>query len=100
MDQFIDVVEGTRVYMPCIYVLNKIDSITIEELELLDKVPHYVPISAHKEWNFEELLEKVWEYAKMLRIYTKPRGQIPDYNGKGLMITRRLLELKRKVVKN
>ena len=66
--------------MPCIYVLNKIDAITVEELELLDKVPHYVPISANKEWNFEELLEKIWEYAKMIRIYTKPKGRIPDYN--------------------
>ena len=63
MDEFLDVVDGGRVYMPCIYVLNKIDAITVEELELLDKVPHYVPISANKEWNFEELLEKIWECA-------------------------------------
>merc|ERR1719215_383310 len=66
--------------MPCIYVLNKIDAISIEELTLLDKVPHYVPISAKDEWNFDELLEKVWQYAKMLRIYTKPRGLLPDYS--------------------
>ncbi len=26
------------------------------------QVPHYVPISAGKEWNFDELLEKIWEY--------------------------------------
>ena len=28
----------------------------------------------------DELLEKVWDYCKMIRIYTKPRGEIPDYN--------------------
>ena len=27
----------------------------------------------------EELLDEVWAKAKMIRIYTKPKGQIPDY---------------------
>ena len=31
----------------------------VEELDLLDKVPHYVPISAKDEWNFDELMEKI-----------------------------------------
>lgn len=79
-DDLIDVIEGNRVYMPCLYVMNKIDAITIEELDLLDKVPHYVPISAHREWNFDELLETMWTYCNMLRIYTKPKGNIPDYD--------------------
>ena len=57
----------------------QIDSITIEELDLLDQLPHNVPISARDEWHFDELLEQIWKYAKMLRIYTKPKGQIPDY---------------------
>jgi ribosome-interacting GTPase 1 len=73
-DDFIDVIEGNRVYVPGIYVINKIDQITIEELDLLDKVPHYVPISAKDEWNFDELMEKIWEYLDLLRIYTKPKG--------------------------
>lgn len=79
VDDLIDVIEGNRVYTPCIYVINKIDSISIEELELLDRVPHYVPISAKDEWNFDELMEKIWEYLDLIRIYTKPKGQIPDY---------------------
>ena len=79
MDELIDVIEGNRVYVPCIYVLNKIDAISIEELDLLDRVPHYVPISAKDEWNFDELMEKIWEYLDLIRIYTKPKGQIPDY---------------------
>jgi len=80
VDQLIDVIEGNRVYTPCLYLLNKIDTVTIEELDLLSRVPHYVPISAHHEWNFDELLEKIWEYLDMIRIYTKPKGQIPDYD--------------------
>lgn len=74
MDELIDVIEGNRIYVPCIYVLNKIDSISIEELDLLDKVPHYVPVSAKDEWNLDELMDKIWEYLDLIRIYTKPKG--------------------------
>jgi ribosome-interacting GTPase 1 len=74
IDELIDVIEGNRIYVPCIYVLNKIDSISIEELDIIDKCPHYVPISAKDEWNFDELMEKIWEYLDLIRIYTKPKG--------------------------
>lgn len=79
-DDLIDVLEGNRVYIPCLYVLNKMDSITIEELDILDKIPHYVIISGRHGWNIDELLETVWKYLDMIRVYTKPRGQIPDYD--------------------
>ena len=47
VDELIDVIEGNRVYIPAIYVLNKIDQISIEELDVIYKIPHCVPISAH-----------------------------------------------------
>ncbi len=55
VDDLLDVIEGGRVYMPAIYVLNKIDQITIEELDIIDRVPHHVPISAAHEWNLDEV---------------------------------------------
>ena len=79
MDQLIDVIEGNRRYIPALYVLNKIDQLTIEELDIIDQLPHHVPISAHHGWNLEELMENIWEKTSMMRIYTKPKGQIPDY---------------------
>jgi len=79
-DELIDAIEGNRVYIPCLYALNKIDAITIEELDLFDKVPHYIPICAEKEWNLDELLERIWKYLDLIRIYTKPKGKLPDYN--------------------
>ena len=79
-DDLIDVIEGNRVYVPCIYVLNKIDQISIEELDVIYKIPHCVPISAHHKWNFDDLLEKMWDYLNLTRIYTKPKGQLPDFN--------------------
>lgn len=57
-----------RVYIPCIYILNKIDQISIEELDLIYRIPHAVPLSAHHKWNFDDLLEKIWEYLSLLRM--------------------------------
>lgn len=82
-------------YIPALYVVNKVDAITMEELRIIDKIPNYVPISAYKSWNIEELLEKIWQvcmvvcfvcdahrvqYLNLTRVYTKPRGQLPDYS--------------------
>merc|ERR1712121_408887 len=78
-DELIDVVEGNRTYIPCIYVLNKIDQISIEELDIICRIPHTVPISAHHKWNYDDLLDKIWSYLALVRIYTKPKGQLPGY---------------------
>ncbi|KAL7325319.1 GTP-binding protein rbg1 [Mucor circinelloides] len=79
IDDLIDVVEGNRIYIPAVYVLNKIDQISIEELDLIYKIPNAVPISSNHEWNFDELLEVMWQKLNLVRIYTKPKGQLPDY---------------------
>eukprot|EP00300_Choanocystis_sp_HF-7_P012981 c18109_g1_i1.p1 GENE.c18109_g1_i1~~c18109_g1_i1.p1 ORF type:complete len:369 (-),score=105.51 c18109_g1_i1:57-1163(-) len=80
VDELIDVIEGNRVYIPALYVVNKIDAISMEELDIIDRLPHYVPVSAHLEWNMDELLDKIWEYLDLVRVYTKPKGQMPDYS--------------------
>jgi small GTP-binding protein len=79
-DQIIDEIEGNRVYTPCLYVLNKIDQITIEELDILNRMPDVVPVSGFHKWNLDELLEKIWDKLDLIRIYPKPRGTIPDYS--------------------
>uniref|UniRef100_A0A4W6CAF0 Developmentally regulated GTP binding protein 2 n=1 Tax=Lates calcarifer TaxID=8187 RepID=A0A4W6CAF0_LATCA len=43
-DEFIDVIVGNRVYMPCLYVYNKVDQISIEEVDRLARRPHSVVI--------------------------------------------------------
>lgn len=80
IDDLIDVIEEkSRRYIPVVYALNKIDAITIEELDLLYRIPHSVPVSAEKGWNVDELLEMMWDKLTLKRIYTKPKGQSPDY---------------------
>lgn len=44
------------------------DQISIEELDVIYKIPHCVPISAHHKWNFDDLLEKMWDYLKLVRM--------------------------------
>ncbi|KAG1753926.1 P-loop containing nucleoside triphosphate hydrolase protein [Suillus paluster] len=79
-DDLVDVIEGNRVYIPALYVLNKIDAISIEELDLLYKIPHSVPVSSREWLNIDELSEKMWDALELVRVYTKPRGQSPDYS--------------------
>lgn len=80
-DDLIDVISDIEpIYIPCIYVLNKIDQISIEELDILSKIPNCVPISSEHEWNFDELLSMMWDKLKLVRVYTKPKSQIPDYS--------------------
>ena len=81
IDDLIDVLEAkSRSYIPVIYALNKIDSISIEELDLLYRIPNACPISSEHGWNVDELMEQMWEKLSLRRIYTKPKGKSPDYS--------------------
>ena len=81
VDDLIDVLEAKgRAYIPVIYALNKIDAISIEELDLLYRIPNACPISSEHGWNIDELLELMWEKLNLRRIYTKPKGKMPDYD--------------------
>ncbi|KAI9679778.1 MAG: GTP-binding protein rbg1 [Caeruleum heppii] len=81
IDDLIDVLEAKgRRYIPVIYALNKIDSISIEELDLLYRIPNACPISAEHGWNVDELMELMWEKLNLRRVYTKPKGKLPDYS--------------------
>eukprot|EP00127_Corallochytrium_limacisporum_P001006 Clim_evm5s34 gene=Clim_evmTU5s34 len=84
-DQFIDVVEGNRIYMPCLYCYNKIDQITIEEVDRIAREPDSVVISCNDDLNIDGLLESLWEKLNMVRVYTKRKGEFPDFSG-GLIL--------------
>ena len=49
--------------------------ITLEELNVISKLPHYCPVCAYHEWNLDGLVEMIWEYLDLLRIYTKPKAR-------------------------
>ena len=75
----IDVIEGNRKYVKCLYAYNKIDTISIEEVEEMSKDQLNAVISVHMKLGLDILLEKIWEMLGLVRIYTRKRGCPPDF---------------------
>lgn len=79
VDDFIDVVEGNRQYLPSICVYNKVDTITIEEVDRLARLPHSVVISCEWDLNVDQVVEQIWEDLDLVRVYTKKKGNPPEF---------------------
>lgn len=79
-DEFIDVISANRVYLPCLYVYNKIDQISIEEVNRLARQEHSVVVSCNMHLNLDYLLEILWDYLQLIRVYTKKPGAPPDFD--------------------
>ena len=79
VDEFIDVIEANRRYIPCLYLYNKIDTVPIEEVDRLARLPHSAVVSVHHELGIPELKEAIWEHLNLVRIFTKKKGSSPDF---------------------
>jgi ribosome-interacting GTPase 1 len=72
---------GNRQYKPCLYLYNKIDCVTIEELDQLARMPQSMVGSVAQMFNIGEPLEddllkqNLWKYLRLTRIYTKRKGE-------------------------
>lgn len=133
MDEFIDVIEGNRKYVRCLYVWNKvrrgrrtkkkawgqggwaaawscrgcvpslrwccrlpaylpvvarfclpqsiwirrthsqIDTVTMEDVDRLAREPHSIVIGCNWGLNLDRLIDKMWDYLRLTRVYTKKR---------------------------
>ncbi|KAG8688094.1 Developmentally-regulated GTP-binding protein 2 [Ceratobasidium sp. 423] len=78
IDEFIDVLLGNRKYVPCLYVYNKIDAISLELLNELAHQDHTLVISCEMNLNIDYLLERIWGELGLVKVYTKKRGEHPD----------------------
>lgn len=84
LDELVDVVVGNRLYKPCLYFYNKIDTVTIEEIDQLARQPHSCVGSVRSRFNIGEANEddliksELWKYLGLTRIYTKRKGNQPD----------------------
>mmetsp|Transcript_2436 Transcript_2436/g.3572 ORF Transcript_2436/g.3572 Transcript_2436/m.3572 type:complete len:419 (-) Transcript_2436:106-1362(-) len=84
VDELVDVIVGNRTYKPCLYLYNKIDTVTIEEVNELARMPHSIVGSVNQNFNIggpleDDLLKsRLWEYLGLTRVYTKRKGQAPD----------------------
>ncbi|GFY64923.1 developmentally-regulated GTP-binding protein 2 [Trichonephila inaurata madagascariensis] len=86
-DELIDVINSNRVYLPCLYVYNKIDQVSIEEVDRLAHLPNSIVVSCNMKLNLDYLLDMLWYYLALIRVYTKKRGEPPDFEG-GLILRR------------
>jgi len=80
IEQFIDLVEGNRKYVRCLYVYHKIDMTSIEECRRIAAQPDSMVLSCKAKLNLDVFLDKIWEYLGLVRVYTKPRGKKPDFD--------------------
>mmetsp|Transcript_139657 Transcript_139657/g.243079 ORF Transcript_139657/g.243079 Transcript_139657/m.243079 type:complete len:413 (+) Transcript_139657:87-1325(+) len=84
IDDFIDVLEemGTapRKYCKCLYVYNKIDQLSISQVEEIARQPFTITISVRSKLNLDGLLERIWQELDLKRIYTKKKGMFPDFS--------------------
>ncbi|KAI8058186.1 P-loop containing nucleoside triphosphate hydrolase protein [Syncephalis plumigaleata] len=87
IDEFIDVVLGNRKYINCLYCYNKIDQISLEEVDRLAREPYSVVVSCEQNLNLDYLVDQIWEHLNLIMIYTKRRGVLPDFND-GLIVRR------------
>ncbi len=77
VDQFIDVLEGNRMYLPAVIVMNKID--LADEKALKKRFHHpYIPVSAEKGKNLEGVIDALHSTLHFIRIYTKRRHEEAD----------------------
>lgn len=86
-DELIDVIVKNRVYLPCLYVYNKIDQISLEEVDKLARQPHSVVVSCNMKLNLDYLKERIWQALNLIMVYTKKPGRPPDFDD-GIILRR------------
>ncbi|MCJ1456611.1 Ribosome-interacting GTPase 2 [Mycoblastus sanguinarius] len=81
VDDFIDVImKDHRKYIKCLYVYNKIDSVSLDFLDKLAREPHTVVMSCELDLGIQDVVERCWQELQLMRIYTKRKGEEPDFS--------------------
>ncbi|KAL9040765.1 MAG: hypothetical protein Q9180_001713 [Flavoplaca navasiana] len=81
VDDFIDVImRDHRKYIKCLYVYNKIDSVSLDFLDKLAREPATVVMSCELDLGIQDVVERCWHELQLLRIYTKRKGEVPDFS--------------------
>ncbi len=79
VDDLIDTIEGNRKYIKCLYAYNKVDQIGLDDLDRLARLENTVVLSCELGLNLDYLVERIWDSLGLLKVYTKRRGEYPDF---------------------
>lgn len=86
VDDFIDVImKDHRKYIKCLYVYNKIDSVSLDFLDGLAREPQTVVMSCELDLGIQDVVDRCWKELRLMRIYTKRKGMEPDF-GEALIV--------------
>lgn len=81
VDDLIDVImRDHRKYIKCLYVYNKIDSVSIEFLDKLAREPHTAVMSCELDLGIQDVVDLCWRELRLIRVYTKRKGNDPDFS--------------------
>ena len=81
VDDLIDtIMKEHRKYIKCLYIYNKIDSISLEYLDTLAHEPNTAVMSCELDLGVQDVVDRCWAMLKLIRIYTKRKGVDPDFS--------------------
>lgn len=81
VDDLIDVImKDHRKYIKCLYVYNKIDSVSLDFLDKLAREPNTVVMSCELDLGIQDVVDRCWKELALIRIYTKRKGIDPDFS--------------------
>lgn len=82
-ERLMDFLAGNRVYVPAVFVVNKVDEAdedTLREISTVMKPYDPLFISAAKDMGIDDLKERIFISAGLIRIYLKPQSGKIDYD--------------------
>ncbi|SCU85929.1 LADA_0D10902g1_1 [Lachancea dasiensis] len=81
IDDFIDILNDQHCnYIKCLYAYNKIDAVSLEEVDRLAREPNTVVMSCESDLGLDDVVDEIWYQLNLSRVYTKKRGIKPDFS--------------------
>ncbi len=81
VDDLIDVImRDHRKYIKCLYVYNKIDSVSVEFLDQLAREPNTAVMSCELDLGIRDVVDRCWRELRLIRVYTKRKGSDPVFD--------------------
>jgi small GTP-binding protein len=85
LDRLIDTFNKSIVYVPALYVINKIDARHTFKGGTLKDIGNVIQISAERNKNIDRLKEEIWDKLNFVRVYLVRKDEEPSFNNPLIM---------------